>query len=124
MLQISTKKFEATAVLRLQGQIVNGESDNLREVVRSLSGVDAVKLDLARVSIIDANGLGLLLSVRELVQAKGARFELANVSAQIRKVLQITRLDTVFRITSGVEYFPKRQTRPGLRVTSPLRSCA
>ena len=123
MLQISTRKFETTAVVHLQGQIGHGESDGLRRVVRSLPDVSAVKLDMGRVSIIDANGLGLLLALREQLVSKGRRFELMNVPRQIRRVLEMTRLDTVFRITSGVEYLPTVKRRRPF-VSPALRSCA
>ena len=124
MLQISTTKFKTTAVLQLEGQIVNGGSDNLRQVVRSLSGVNAVKLDLAQVSVIDASGLGLLLQLRQETEGKGRRFELANITTPIRRVLEMTRLDTVFRITSGVELFPAVAPRRQPIFSPALRSCA
>jgi len=47
-----------------------------------------------------------MLELRERMQAKGIRFELMNVSKPMSRVLEITRLDTVFQITSGVEFFP------------------
>lgn len=122
MLQINTRNLGTTTVLDVQGQIINGESDKLRKAVRSLSNVSSVKLDFRQVSVIDANGLGLLLSLREYAQSKGFRFELMNVTTQIRRVFEMTRLDTVFRITSSVEYLPNVTRRPvGM---SPALRCA
>ena len=106
MLRVQTKKVESVAVLCLQGQIVNGETEILRNAVQSLSEVSAVKLDLAQVTTVDAGGLGVMLALREQVEAKGIRFELTNVTSPVRKVLELTRLDSVFQITSVVEYFP------------------
>ena len=106
MLRVQTKKLETIAVLCLQGQIVNGETEILRNAVQSLSEVNAVKLDLAQVTTVDAGGLGIMLALREQVEAKGIRFELTNVTSPVRKVLELTRLDPVFQITSAVEYFP------------------
>jgi anti-anti-sigma factor len=106
MLKIQSKKLDTVAVLSLQGQIVNGETEILRDAVESLSSVSAVKLDLERVTTVDAGGLGVMLSLREQAEAKGIRFELLNVTKQIIKVFEITHLDSVFRITSGVEFFP------------------
>jgi anti-anti-sigma factor len=90
----------------LQGQIVNGEAENLCKAIHSLSNVSAVILDLARVTTIDAGGLGVMLEVREQVLSKGIRFELMNVTRLVSRVLEVTRLDSVFRITSGIEFFP------------------
>ena len=106
MLKVNAKKLGTVAVLCLQGQIVTGETEILRNAVQFLSGVKAIKLDLARVTTIDAGGLGVMLALREQVESKGIRFELMNVNKQIRTVLELTRLDTVFLITSGVEFFP------------------
>ena len=110
MLKVQTKKMDTVVVLCLQGQIVNGETEILRDAVHSLSEAQskasAVILDLARVTTIDAGGLGAMLAMREQLESKGIRFELMNVTSLVRKVLEITRLDSVFQITSGVEFFP------------------
>jgi anti-anti-sigma factor len=110
MLKVHAKKLGTVAVLCLQGQIVNGETEILRNAVHSLpdalSEVSAVKLDLARVTTVDAGGLGVMLALREQVEARGIRFELMNVNKWVSRVLEVTRLDSVFRITSGVEFLP------------------
>ena len=123
MLKIHAKNLGTATVLRLEGQIVNGETGILRTVVQSLSETSAVILDLAQVTTIDAHGLGVLLELRERTHEKGIRFELMNVSKPMSRVLEITRLDSVFKITSGLEFFPpvSREARAPL---AALRSCA
>ncbi len=123
MLNLRAKTLGNVAVLSLQGQIVNGETEILRNAVLSLSEVSAVKVNLAGVKTIDAGGLGAMLELREQAESKGIRLELMNLSKEIRRVFEITRLDTVFRITSGVEFFPavSRSRRAPVR---PLASCA
>jgi anti-anti-sigma factor len=104
-------------------KIVNGETEILRNAVNSLCETSAVILDLARVTTLDAHGLGVMLELRERTHAKGSRFELMNVNEPMSRVLEITRLNTVFQITSGVEFFPavSREQREGL---AALKSCA
>ena len=126
MLKVNVKDLGTVAVLCLQGQIVNGETEILREAMQSqavLPGISAIILDLARVTIVDARGLGLLLELREQAEARGMRFELMNLTQWVRKVLEISRLDSVFRITAGVEFFPSisRNGRPSV---TTLASCA
>jgi anti-anti-sigma factor len=111
MLNVQARNLGTVAVLSLQGQIVNGETEILRNAVQSLSDVGAVILDLARVTTVDAGGLGVMLALREQAESKGIRFELMNVTKQIRRVFEITRLDSVFRITSGIEFFPAVSSR-------------
>jgi anti-sigma B factor antagonist len=123
MLKVQAKNFGTVAVLCLQGQIVNGETEILLTAVHSLSEVSAIKLDLAQVSTVDAGGLGAMLALREQLQAKGIRFELMNVNKQVSMVLELTRLDSVFQITSGVEHFPAvshcRRAALGVRGGAP-----
>jgi anti-anti-sigma factor len=108
MLEVHAKNLGTVAVLCLRGQIVNGETEVLREAVQTqaaASETSAVILDLARVSIVDAGGLGVMLELRAQAQAKGIRFELMNVTKWVGRVLEVSRLDSVFQITSGVEFF-------------------
>ena len=123
MLKAHAKNLGTVAVLCLQGQIVIGETEVLHNAVNSLSDVSAVILDFARVTTVDAHGLGVMLKLREQTHAKGTRFELMNVSKQLRRVLEITHLDSVFQITSGVEFFPavSRERRASMAL---LKSCA
>ena len=123
MLKVHTKNLGTATVLCLQGQIVIGDTETLRNIVQSLSETSAVILDLARVSTVDAHGLGVMLELRQRTQEKGIRFELMNVSDPMSRVLEITRLDSVFQITSGVEYFPQYSRDSRARVAA-LRSCA
>jgi len=109
--------------LCLQGQIVIGDTDTLRNVVQSLPETSAVILDLARVGTVDAHGLGVMLELRQQTLEKGIRFELMNVSKPLSWVFEITRLDSVFQITSGVEFFPQVARDARARVAA-LRSCA
>ena len=125
MLKVQTKKMDTVAVLCLQGQIVNGETEILRDAVHSLSEAQskasAVILDLACVTTIDAGGLGAMLALREQLESKGIRFELMNVTKLVSRVLEVTRLDSVFQITSGVEFFPAvpRSPRASMRALAP-----
>jgi anti-anti-sigma factor len=130
MLKVHAKNLGTVAVLCLEGRIVNGETETLREAVQSqavVSGVSAVILDLARVTTVDAGGLGVMLELRAQAEAKGIRFELMNITKWVGRVLEVSRLDSVFQITSGVEFFPtvSRNRRASFGVPGAgLASCA
>ena len=114
MLKIHARNLGNVAFLCMQGQIVNGETDALRKAVRfhsdahsdAHSDISTVVLDMAQVSTVDAGGLGVMLELRQLVQSKGIGFKLMNVNKLVGRVLEVTRLDSVFEVTSGVEFFP------------------
>lgn len=106
MLKVHTKQLGTVAVLCLQGQIVTGETESLRAAVSALTGVKSVILDFARVSTVDAGGLGVMLGLREQAGANGIRFALMNLTNGVSVVLAAARLDSVFEISSGMEFFP------------------
>ena len=105
MLKVHAKKSDAVKVLSLEGQIINGETEILRSAVQSAS--DDIILNFANVTVVDAHGLGVLLELREQSLAKGAHFELINVSKRLYRIFEITRLNTVFDISSKVHFFPQ-----------------
>src|SRR5262245_17643751 len=112
MLKLHTRNLGNVAVVSLQGRIVNGETTSLREEVASQLHSNSVVLDLARVSTIDASGLGLMLSLRKEAELNGKGLKLMNVSKFVRQVFEITRLDTVFEVIPRVESLPAMaQTR-------------
>ena len=108
MLKVHTRNLGNVAVVCLQGRIVNGETSSLREAVDAQLNGSAVVLDLARVSMIDASGLGLMLALRRQAEAKGVGLKLMNVSKFVKQVFEITRLDTVFEVIPRVEPLPAR----------------
>jgi len=108
MLNVNTKKLGAVKVLSLEGQIINGDTETLRKAVKSVSGTGDIILELSNVTIVDAHGLGVLLQLREQTIARGSRFELMNVSDSFKRILEITRLNTVFDIKPRVEFFHAR----------------
>ena len=120
MLNVQAKKLGTVAVLGLQGQIVNGQTEILRNTVQNLSDVSAIKLDLARVTAVDAGGLGVMLVLREQLESKGIRLELMNVNKHVGMVLRLTRLDSVFRITSAIPVVSLGRPAPMVA----LASCA
>ena len=123
MLKIQTRNLGNVAVLSLQGRIVNGETASLRDAVRAQSTDGAVVLDMAGVSMIDASGLGLLLQVRNEFQARGVRLRVMNASRFVRRIFEITRLDSVFDVNSGVDAIPT-PSRPRPARVMPFARCA
>jgi len=103
MLKVHSKNLGTVAILCLQGRIVRGETETLCNAVHSESGVTAVILDLARVSTVDAGGLGLMLELREQTKSRGIDFKLMNVTKLVSVVLEITCLNSVFEVTSVAE---------------------
>ena len=123
MLKVHTTNGPNVAVLCVQGRIVRGETEGLRDAVLAQRKVSVVVLDLARVSMIDAGGLSLLLELRKQTESSGIEFRLKNVTKLVRQVLEITRLDTVFdmSVEKDVPVAPLQQRRRILLETAACR---
>ena len=106
MLKVHAKKLNAAEILSLEGQIINGDTETLRSAVQLGSDSSDLILDMSNVTIVDAHGLGVLLQLREQSLASGVHFKLINVNERLSRVFEITRLNTVFEINSGIQYFP------------------
>lgn len=101
MLKVEAEKLGTVTIMHFEGRIVNGIATTiLRESVFNQQGATTLILDFAQVDLIDAGGLGALLELREWTQLTGIEFKLMNVIRRVRQVFEITRLDSVFDITS------------------------
>jgi anti-sigma B factor antagonist len=112
MLKVRTQKLGGVAVLCLQGRMVNGETDELGDAVRSQTNASAIILDFAQVELIDAKGLGVLLELRQLMHSRGTEFRLMNVTGLVQEVLEITRLNSVFDISLDIEVTARSRGQP------------
>src|SRR5215813_7614878 len=93
MLTVIVENFAKVVVLRCLGRIVRGdETSILCSAVQQRSR--NVVLDLTKVDAIDAAGIGALVSL----QAAGVYLKLLNPTQQVREVLKLTGMESVFEI--------------------------
>ena len=100
-LQISTRAVDQVAIADLSGQLRLGEgTGKLREAVQQLvhDGYRNILLNLAGVSHIDSSGIGELMSNYTTLRNQGGELKLMNLQKNVRNLLQITRLFTVFDV--------------------------
>src|SRR6476659_6216769 len=110
MLKVTISNYGNIVTVCLRGKIVIGKTGILRKVVASQNKASVIVLDLARVTAIDAHGLGILLELRQHAERSGIEFRLMNVTKLVGRVLEITRLDSVFNIVSEAEVLPAPAT--------------
>ena len=103
MLNIRTERLGNMTVLYLVGKIVRGQTEVLRKAVLAETDANILVLDLAHVNTVDAGGLGLLLELRQHSDSKGTEFRLSHVTRLVKKILEITKLDSVFELSSNHE---------------------
>jgi anti-sigma B factor antagonist len=73
--------------------------DRLDEVIDA--GASTVVLDLGSLTFLDSSALGVLLRGMKRLQARGGRLRLVVPRAEIRRVFEITLLDSVFELDSS-----------------------
>ncbi|MBI3790109.1 MAG: STAS domain-containing protein [Gemmatimonadetes bacterium] len=64
----------------------------------SQQGARDFVLDLANCLQVDASGLGILVLIEKRARERGMRTVLAQPGAELRHLLDVTRLDYLFRI--------------------------
>jgi anti-anti-sigma factor len=93
MLNVTVEDLNDIVVLRCVGRIVRGEETALLCAASRQHGRSVV-VDLERVERMDAAGIGLLVSL----QAAGIYLKLMNPNENVREMLRLTHLDSIFEV--------------------------
>ena len=100
-LQYQVERIDDVAVVRCSGRMVRGAGlDEFRREIESLDRLRMLVLDLSEIQQVDAGGLGTLLLVRRWTTLNFARLKLVNPPVFFRRMLEATRLSSVFEISS------------------------
>ncbi len=100
-LQFQVESLQDVAVVHCSGRMVRGAAlDEFRRRIEKLDRVRVLVLDVSEVEQLDAGGLGTLLLVRTLGDAKGGEDEARESPSILRRVLDATHLTSVFEISS------------------------
>jgi anti-sigma B factor antagonist len=86
-----------TAVVKCHGRLVAGTTEELyQEVKHLLSQTKVVVVDLAELTYVDSTGLGTLVRLHASARRLGSEFKLLHLGRQLRNVLKLTNLLSVF----------------------------
>jgi len=89
------------AVLRCAGRMVRGTAlDEFRRQVEQFGHARILVVDLSEVEQVDAGGLGTLLLIRRWARQHSVQMKLVNPSPFVLRVLEATRLTSVFEVSS------------------------
>jgi anti-sigma B factor antagonist len=99
-MQIRTDEKQGISVFRMNGDI---DINTSPEVKRSFD--DAIKhkkekvvINLKDVSYVDSSGLATLVEILKNLRSYGGKMKLTNLSAKVRGLFEITKLDKLFDI--------------------------
>jgi anti-sigma B factor antagonist len=105
-MELETREDGDITILTVTGDLVIGEAEStFKKTVMQLLEEGRVNLlvDLSAVGFLDSSGLGALVRALTQSQKEGGQTKLLNAGPQIRKLLQMTKLDSVFEIHDDME---------------------
>ena len=88
--------------VRLIGIIKHDRFNEIRAVLRSaVANNRDVTVDLSKVTEIDGSGLACLVQAFQMARHCGVEFRLGKMSVKAKKIVQISRLDSIIPINDS-----------------------
>lgn len=107
MLNVTVEDRNDSVVLHCTGGIVRGEETALLCIASQHHG-QTVMVDVGGVDRIDAAGIGLLVSL----QAAGIYLRIMNPNQNVREMLRVTHLESIFEICETASTLPMPEENP------------
>ncbi len=106
-LKVSTESQGGHAVVSVYGEVDLYTAPRLQTELAALvrDGVSRLVVDMSGVEFCDSTGMNVLLSAMKRLREHGGSLELAAPRSAVRRILQVTGLDTVFSVHDAVPAF-------------------
>jgi len=94
------KDQSGVAVLQVEGQLIVGNRQELKDLVQTAldRGERRLLIDFSRTGYIDSSGLGALVSISKRIREAGGELRLSGLNEDLRSLFELTKLDTLFSI--------------------------
>ncbi len=105
-MHLETRDDGRVTILTVRGDLVIGERESAfkRTVTRLIEeGKIYLLVDLKEVRFLDSSGLGALVRAMTSSQKEGGDTKLLHAGPQVKKLLEMTKLDSVFEIHDDEE---------------------
>jgi anti-sigma B factor antagonist len=105
-MQLEIRGDGRVTILTVRGDLVIGEPESAfkKTVIRLLEeGNIYLLVDLKEVGFLDSSGLGALVRALTNSQKEGGETKLLHAGPQVKKLLEMTKLDSVFEIYDDQE---------------------
>lgn len=99
--EINTREINRVTIVDAVGRLTLSDGrTKLRDLIHVLSsdGRKRFLLNLEGVDFIDSDGMGELVRSYSIVRQRGGEMKLARLSERVEKLLELTRLNTLFDI--------------------------
>ena len=102
---ISHSTNQDVDIVTIGGRLVMADAAEARSSFNKIIADNAKKLvvDLSEITFIDTSGLSVLISAYKMVRAKGGRMVLCGIPANVRMLLELTRLNEIFELFASTE---------------------
>ncbi len=92
-------------IVEVEGQLIVGNRQELKQKILDEleKGTRKVLVDFTRTGYIDSSGLGVLVSLSKKIRDMGGDLRLANLNDDLQTLFELTKLDTLFRISETRE---------------------
>jgi len=111
--RIEISEVEGVTVVALNGDWDLSNKDRLHDALLSLGTKHDVVVDLRAASFFDSSSLGELISLHNRLTAEGHRVEALVGTSNMQRLLELTNLDTMFRIDpERAAFFTERLPAP------------
>ena len=111
-MEIDVRNTRARTVLRLGGDFISEpDQEKFRNRVQDLvaQGNKHLVVDLSHVKYINSCGLGSLVCALSTVRKVGGDLALVGAVPEVRDILVMTRLNTLFEMYPNLTGFPSKQ---------------
>ena len=98
---VDIRKKEGIIILDIEGRIIGSDSLALKQIIdeqvdAAEEGDAKILLNLADVRMVDSSGLGIIVATYTVVQKKGGRIALLHPGGNIRSLIVMAKLVTIF----------------------------
>lgn len=99
-----TSESEPDIVIRLSGEYDISRQDELDRELAPAYDCRVAVLDMTGVSYMDSTGLALLINLKKRMTVRsGGVLRIAAPQANVRRVLELTRLDEIFEVYDSLD---------------------
>lgn len=95
------KTERGTLLLHLEGDLIGEQSGiEIIDMVNNYinDGILKLAVDLSKVRYMNSSGIGVLITLLTKLRNAGGEMAIINPSEQIKKLLIITKLNTIFKV--------------------------
>ena len=88
-------------ILRIEGQVKAEYGNLIRDKIMELieeKGAESIVINLSKVTFLNSFALTVFLEMYKMLQKQGGKLVIAEPSAEVSKLLEITRLNTVLEV--------------------------